>query len=106
MALQIIKNNGATWHDIQSGVRLKIKQLTRSKMRELLLAADGDQDAYALAVADEVLQDWQGLVDEDGQPLELTRENKLAVAENALVGSVVERLSSGLRMVQESEVKN
>jgi hypothetical protein len=106
MALQIKKNSGPNRIDIQDGVWIEVNQLTRSRIRELIVLADGDNEAYALSSADEAIDNWFGFVDENGHPLDVTPENKLLVIENPVVGALVEREANGLRTIEEKEIKN
>ena len=104
--MKISINNGPQWHEYAPGVRFKIQPLTRADLRNIAKDAAGDEEKSFSLTADMVILDWEGLVGEDQQPLEVTLENKLAVMGNVPLALFIDGKSSGLVVIEEEEEKN
>ena len=94
--LRLNLSTGPRWLDLGHGVRLLVEPLTTAIMLAArtdptIVAAAGDADGsasnddlariVAKAVARIVVKDWEGVGDEDGQPLPLTPEGIDALLE-------------------------
>lgn len=93
--------------DIQPGIYVEVNPLPRSKSRTFLIQAGGDMEEYRRLVADYVICDWAGLVDEDGTPLAVDNlDNKLLVYEHPLVGNIIDEHARAFELITGQELGN
>lgn len=94
------------WHEYAPGIEIELVPLTRSAMRRLLVDAQGDKEKYEAAVADHVIRNWKGLVNVDGNPLEVTPENKVFVKDNPTLSMWIDEMGRGLQIKEEEDLGN
>jgi hypothetical protein len=95
MRLNLAKMDEAVWVDWKHGVRVKIRPLPTSKAIEIqkratkrnMVFVNGrrefrdeiDNAAYDALLQEHLIEDWDGFVDQNDQPIPCTPENKKAI---------------------------
>lgn len=84
MKINLKELDSSTWVDYQGDIKLKIRPLSVSKNKELekeCTGSDGkiDPDALNKKLPDYIIEDWEGFIDQDDQPIPCTLEMKVAI---------------------------
>ena len=117
-----------TWGTYQAGVRLKIRKLTGEALRELRrpyvrtemeldprsrrMAPVEKVDAEKLddALADYLIEDFEGIGDEEGRPLPVDPESKRRIMNQPALAEWIMAFANSLEMAQaerhQDELKN
>jgi len=90
--------NQAKRKEIQSKT---VKRKVEYKHGQRFEYHDTDDDVFSELLWDYVIADWKGLEDDDGKPIECTRDNKLFLMLNnvgfaAFVAQCMEKVNDGL----------
>jgi len=97
-------SNVPQWHEFAPGVKLHIARLTVKVINSIVKEADGDNQKRNELLADHLLLDWEGLVDDNNNALPVTLANKLAVMNNCILSDFIDDKAAGLQFVDEKEV--
>lgn len=112
------KNEEGKWVEYEEGVKLKVRPLyasTTRKIRSKCVSVKNtrrgreeilNDDKFEEEMADYLLEDWEGVVDESGNELECTRENKIALLDIQDVASFVFNTAREAELNADAEVKN
>ena len=117
-----------TWGTFQEGVRLKIRRLTGDVMRELrrpFVRSEMELDVRTRrmipvekvdieklddALADYLIQDFEGIGDEEGRPLPVDPESKRRIMNQPALAEWIMAFANSLEMAQaerhQDELKN
>lgn len=106
MAIRI--STAVQWFDFtdEPGVRFQLAPLTRTRLMALHKEANGDEEALQKLVWGEMLQDWEGILDDAGNKLQVTDENKNLIRENLAFSMWIDKHTKGYVKAVEEETKN
>lgn len=94
------------WHQYEYGVRVMLTIPSRKNIKDILALADGDDDKFVALMTDFTINDWEGLVGDDNQPLPVNMDNKSIVRDDKHIGRWIEERINSPIVVVEEEIKN
>ena len=119
MALKITGKTEARWYLYQGNVRFKIRPMTARVLRDLRQAAQTgrmmpdpktrrmmpeiDDEKYELLIRDYLIEDWEGVIGDDDQPLPCNAEAKAAVLDVLPISDFVWEMAQSADLTTERE---
>jgi len=110
------------WGEFSDGVKIKVRRLTAEVIRELrrphvttsMVPHEGrmvqseklDPEKYDEAIMDYLIEDFEGIGDENGNPLPKTLESKKRILNEISIKDWVWAFAQSIQTVQETVEKN